>query len=428
MNTQFPNAVGPESGLGTAAESPSRRNRAAELALVIFFLLGVASVPLLQTVVEVCRGEGLSALEVFRQKPTSTNLRMYEDHLEDASIVARALRPWFQFVQFAWLRDGGEKALVGRDDWLFYKPGCDGILARAGSTASSTNDPVRAITAFRDALAARGLHLLVVPVPNKESVYPDRLTRRAAEGRTVLSSATREVLARLRTANVEYVDLFTRFAEGRTNSATPLYLVQDSHWSPAGVALAANIVGRRLLELGWVQPGTAAYRERPAPVERLGDVLRMLQLRRLERRFLPENVPCIQVVDPVTARTYLDATNSEILVLGDSFLRIYQQDEPGSAGFIAHLARELKQPLTSLVSDGGASTLVRQELNRRPALLRNKRVVVWECVERDLRLGTEGWQQVTLPPELRGDVPGRGSDLASSSPSGNRRPRALPGN
>ena len=79
-------------------------------------------------------------------------------------------------------------------------------------------------------------------------------------------------------------------------------------------------------------------------------------------------------------------------------MRIYQQDEPGGAGFIAHLAKELKQPLASLVSDGGASTLVRQELHRRPGLLRNKRVVVWEFVERDIHLGTEGWQQVPLPP------------------------------
>ena len=72
----------------------------------------------------------------------------------------------------------------------------------------------------------------------------------------------------------------------------------------------------------------------------------------------------------------------------------------GGAGFIAHLARELKQPLASVVNDGGASTLVRQELHRRPALLENKRVVVWEFVERDIRLGMEGWQTVPLPPAL----------------------------
>jgi hypothetical protein len=57
----------------------------------------------------------------------------------------------------------------------------------------------------------------------------------------------------------------------------------------------------------------------------------------------------------------------------------------------------LGRPLASIVNDGGASTLVRQELHRRPALLANKKVVVWEFVERDLRLGTEGWAKVPLP-------------------------------
>jgi hypothetical protein len=103
------------------------------------------------------------------------------------------------------------------------------------------------------------------------------------------------------------------------------------------------------------------------------------------------------VVRRDNAQAYKDDPNSTILILGDSFLRIYEQDEPGSAGFIAHLAKELKQPLTSLVSDGGASTLVRQEMHRRPALLKNKRVVVWEFVERDIHLGNEGWQSVPLP-------------------------------
>src|SRR5213596_4163216 len=96
---------------------------------------------------------------------------------------------------------------------------------------------------------------------------------------------------------------------------------------------------------------------------------------------------------------YTDDPESDVLVLGDSFLRIYQQDEPGSAGFVAHLARELGRPLASIINDGGASTLVRQELFRRPQLLANAKVVIWEFVERDLRLGAEGWQIVPLPPE-----------------------------
>jgi hypothetical protein len=126
-------------------------------------------------------------------------------------------------------------------------------------------------------------------------------------------------------------------------------------------------------------------------------MIRMLRVSQIERTFLPENMACLQVVRHDNGKLYQDAPDARILIIGDSFLRIYEQDEPRSAGFVAHLARVLRQPLTSIINDGGASTLVRQDLNRRSRLLTNKRVVVWEFVERDILQGTEGWQIIPLP-------------------------------
>jgi hypothetical protein len=83
-------------------------------------------------------------------------------------------------------------------------------------------------------------------------------------------------------------------------------------------------------------------------------------------------------------------------VLGDSFSRMYQTDQPRSAGWISHLARELSQPIASLVNDGGASTLVRETLARKSALLKNKKLVIWEVVERDFRFGEEGWKKIQV--------------------------------
>lgn len=124
----------------------------------------------------------------------------------------------------------------------------------------------------------------------------------------------------------------------------------------------------------------------------------MMQMPPLEARALPEDINAVQVVRVGDGELYRDDPGSDLLVLGDSFLRIYQQDEPGSAGLIAHLAKELGRPVSSLVNDGGGATLVRQELFSRPALLKNKRIVIWEFVERDIRFGTEGWLRVPLPP------------------------------
>ena len=181
-------------------------------------------------------------------------------------------------------------------------------------------------------------------------------------------------------------------------SLTPAYyLAQDSHWSPEGMQLAADVVARRLLDSGWVQKGSADYQLKPVTIRRHGDVLRMIRVPQVERLYEPEQIDCSQVVNTQTGKPYEDDPASPVLVLGDSFLRIFERDEPGSGGFIAHLAHNLGFGLTSVVNDGGASTLVRQQLARKPALLAGKKVVVWEFVERDIRFGTEGWQVIPLP-------------------------------
>jgi hypothetical protein len=121
--------------------------------------------------------------------------------------------------------------------------------------------------------------------------------------------------------------------------------------------------------------------------------------------FAPEKTKCYQVYRVLRDSTgkaggrvlYKDEFHSSrILLLGDRFSRIYQTDEPRSAGLIAHLACELSQPVASIVNDGGASTLVRQSLARRANLLKGKKLVVWEIIERDFRFGAEGWKDVPL--------------------------------
>jgi len=371
--------------------------------LILLFLGIIGSVPLIQMVVEGRQEEEVRVFDVFRQPPTAANLRAFERSLEAANWAARASRPWMQFAQFQWLGDGGEKAVIGQAGWYFYRPGLNYMLTHPekAKTGHATNDPLAAIVDFRDQLAARGIRLVIMPVPNKESVYPDRLTRRAEALRGVLAPRTQDLLERLRAANVEVIDLFKEFGQTRQPSGAasqnPLYLAQDTHWSPAGVELAARAVARRLLELGWARPGPVDYTEQPASVLRLGDVVRMLQVPQIEHRVHPETVPCVQVVRRDNGALYQDAPDAGILVLGDSFARVYQGDEPGAAGFIAHLAEELKQPLIALVNDGGGSTQVRQELQTRPALLKNRQVVLWEFVERDIGLGLEGWKLVPLP-------------------------------
>jgi hypothetical protein len=76
---------------------------------------------------------------------------------------------------------------------------------------------VAAIVDFRDQLAALGIRLVVMPAPNKESIYPDRLNANAAiqNGMLHLAPRTQDLLERLRKADVEVVDLFEEFVVAR---------------------------------------------------------------------------------------------------------------------------------------------------------------------------------------------------------------------
>ena len=369
--------------------------RATHTFLVAVFLAILFGVGVSQPVMDVVQGERPQVLDVFTRPPIARNLRTYEKDMEDASWIIQGVRPYMQFAQFLALRDLGRDVLAGRDGWFFYKPDVQFLI----EPWAGCDDVIVAVSAFRDALAARGIRLLVVPAPGKPSVYPDKVTACAARLEEPVYGHARETMARLRQAGVEVVDLFALFDENRATAA--LYLRQDTHWSPDGMRLAAKEVASELLARGWVAKGPVSYSLKPVSIRRHGDVLRMARSPQVVNAFPPEETACTQVVREGTGEVYQDSADSEVLVLGDSFLRIYERDEPGSAGFTAHLARELAMPVASIINDGGASTLVRQELSRKPELLRNKKVVVWEFVERDLRFGTEGWQVVPLPGETK---------------------------
>ena len=189
--------------------------------------------------------------------------------------------------------------------------------------------------------------------PNKESIYPEMLSRRASRHGDAVESRDASATKRSRTSwMLKWSTCAKPIARSNRTAVnakcgTAYISSQDSHWSPAGVEVAARAVAQRILELGWSSVGYDYYDSVPAPVSRLGDLVRMLQVPLIESSTPPEEILCRQIVRQDTQQLYEDDPAAAILVLGDSFLRIYQQDEPGAAGFIAHLAKELQQPLTS---------------------------------------------------------------------------------
>jgi hypothetical protein len=358
--------------------------------LALAFLALLLTVPVTQVITDESGQRASVWRRLISERPTAASLKAFEDALADRSPVLTALRPHSQRWQFHLLGEGGRQVLRGRDGWLFFRPGITAAVERG-----APSEALSAILDYHARLAARGIDLLVVPVPNKEQVHPEKVIGGYPAPRRW--SETAVLIDQLRVAGIACVDLQEAFAIASATNAAPLYLAQDTHWTPAGLSVAAEAVATAIRQRTDL-PATTRFAVEPAPMRRHGDLLAMLRVPALLRDIAPESVATERVLDE-SGRPFRGTPGAGVLLMGDSFLRIFESDAPGSAGFPSHLARALGRPLTVLVADGGASTLVRQELFRRPDALRGQRLVVWEFVERDLRLGAEGWAHVPLPPE-----------------------------
>lgn len=351
-------------------------------------------------------------------------LRAFEKELEDQSVFAASIRPVMQWLRYRILGDVGDKAIAGRAGWLFYKPGIDYLCRPAIDDARSAvvdandkpriDNPLEVIVNFKKQLALRNIELLVVIVPGKGSIYPEQLDAAFPDKLRGNVSHSPAFIATLQRAGVNAVDLFTQFIMEKKNdeqTGERLYMATDTHWRSRALLKTAQIVATGVKNRPWYteEHPVVSYAIDTALVNRLGDIGEMTGLTKgiggyCKITFPPEPVTCYRVMqEPVSAErssriAYKDDFNrSRVLILGDSFSRIYQTDEPRAAGWIAHLARELGEPLCSIVSDGGASTLVRETLARKVGVLKGKKLVIWEFVERDLRFGAAGWKPITLP-------------------------------
>jgi hypothetical protein len=172
-----------------------------------------------------------------------------------------------QYGQFLLLNDPGDKALLGPHGWFFYKQGVEYVTQHSAPPATSYDDPTAAICDFRDQLATRGIRLLVIPVPNKESVYPRQLSRRAASFPTAVCGRTQSLLEDLQEAGVEMVNLFELFGQqkalGANGTGQRLYLAQGQPLVARRFRAGRPGRGGSALETGLGTAGQDRLRNRP---------------------------------------------------------------------------------------------------------------------------------------------------------------------
>src|SRR3954471_14197759 len=147
-------------------------------------------------------------------------------------------------------------AIAGNDGWLFFG-GELRLLSLGkfwGNDAAKVSrahkpdlaDPVPAILDFQQQLKARGIELLVVPVPPKASVYPEKIVPNSDVRTKDPAPVLHQFYDELRATGVDVLDLSKLFVQKRDDSRGPVFCKTDSHWSGIGCVLAAEAIAEKV--------------------------------------------------------------------------------------------------------------------------------------------------------------------------------------
>jgi hypothetical protein len=301
-------------------------------------------------------------------------------------------------------------AVAGTDGWLFFG-GELRLLSLGrfwGSEAAKVSrahkpdlaDPIPAILDFQQQLKARGIELLVVPVPPKASVYPEKIVPGFDVRAKDPAPELHRFYAELRAAGVDVLDLGEVFVTKRDENRGPVFCKTDSHWSGFGCVLAAEAIGEKVRSKLTKPATTKEYVAEWKDAEREGDLAALLGPG--GHKPPPEKIAVQSVSEKGTGAAVQEDPNSPLLLLGDSHTLIYHDRDflPVRAGLVDQLALQLGFAPDLIGTSGSGATPVRINLYRRSVkdagYLAKKKVVVWCFAAREFTEATEGWMKVPV--------------------------------
>ena len=418
---------------GTAPYAPgwerTRVSRPVAVALSVLFAAGLVAMPLLDGWLGAWRGPWQAAVtgtnSVARafggdapwwQRLADANraalagIGQFESSLEDSSPLVAAVRPATLDTLLRFGGAGSEKAYVGRDGWLFYRPDVDALaLARA----PGADHPAGGLAAWAADLAGRGVRLVFLPLPGKAAIHPEQL---ASAGN---SFAAPLVPRGLENFSADVAAAWEKVAAARGLEAdrgplvldpAPLlwsrkpggaqFLRTDSHWTPDAMSAVAQETAASVAALlGAVLPQAAGLPQ--VEVRGTGDTAAMMELPASSPLRSGQNVVTSPVRRP-DGTDWQPDPSSPVLVVGDSYTNIYSTADLGwgsSAGFAEQLSHRLGFAVDRLSrNDAGARAareMVTAAAGRDAAWLAGKKVVVWPLAMREVANGD--WSPVVWP-------------------------------
>jgi hypothetical protein len=303
-----------------------------------------------------------------------------------------------------------QSVVAGQNGFLFFVPELRSISVGPfwGEAAPKVSraltpeaaDPLPAILDFKAQLDKAGIELLVVPVPAKAHVYPERIAPAGTLSNTPprLDAAQAAFIALLKAQGVPVLDLLPPFLGGRDDlKEGPFYCRQDSHWSGRACSLTARLIADAIKERPWLKavPRRTLVTERQS-LTITGDLQALLPEKPLPGESLPFTLVKEKSAEGLSFIT--PWRESPVLLLGDSHNLVFSVGDDmlvKGAGLPDHLAHTLGFPVDLVAVRGSGATPARVSLLRRRDNLAGKRLVIWCFTVREFTEG-QGWKKVPV--------------------------------
>ncbi|HMJ07007.1 MAG TPA: hypothetical protein VK474_12175 [Chthoniobacterales bacterium] len=297
-------------------------------------------------------------------------------------------------------RDGS--ATAGEQGWFFLTselrflaqgPFWGAASAQTGRSRKAP-DPLPAIIDFQRQLHERGIELLLVPVPPKAAIYPEKISSHAQVKATDSAPFLHAFYDELRAHGVDVLDLTPIFAAARGDETHgAIYCQSDSHWSGAGCVLAAHAIAERIRDKFPAITSRQVYAAEWKQATINGDLAALIPPN--AGRPGPEQLSVRAISDQASGAAVQPDAKSPLLLLGDSHTLAFHEFLAERAGLVDQLAEELGFAPDLIGTRGSGATAVRVSLYRRtrsvPGYLAQKKVVVWCFAAREFTEADQGW-------------------------------------
>jgi alginate O-acetyltransferase complex protein AlgJ len=312
------------------------------------------------------------------------------------------------FSTFQNLEKKNAAAGAGAEGWLFFAGELRllslgrfwGDAAAKVSRAHKPDlaNPVPAILDFHQQLKARGIELVVVPVPPKAAIYPEKIVPAFDVRSNDAAPMLHRFYDELRTAGIDVLDLSAVLMQNRENARGPVFCKTDSHWSGIGCVLAAHAIAEKIRPRLSAPMARKEYVSEWKEVNVTGDLAGLLPPD--AHKPGPEKIAVQSVSEKGSGAAVEPDANSPLLLLGDSHTLVYHDFLAERAGLLDQLALELGFAPDLIGTRGSGATPVRLNLYRRslkdPGYLAKKKVVVWCFAAREFTEATEGWAKAPI--------------------------------